>query len=230
MIDIKKNLLELRQHIKVLAKQYQRDPDHIKLLAVSKTHPTEKIKQAIAVGQTCFAESYVQEAIRKIQELSQQQLEWHFIGRIQSNKIRDIAKHFTWVHSVASLKAAQQLDHYRPDNMPPLNICIQVNVSEEASKAGIHLAELIPLAQHIKALPKLNLRGLMTIPKINHDFTQQRQPYRKLYLVQQALNLQDFNLDTLSMGMTNDIAAAIAEGATIVRVGTAIFGERIYDE
>ncbi len=207
---------------------YGRDNSTVTLLAVSKTCSVDSINEAIAVGQRIFGENYVQEALVKIKRLQKAAVDWHFIGAIQRNKTQQIAKSFDWVHSVASVKVARQLNDQRPKSMLPLNVCVQVNISQEEQKAGISIGELSPLLQEIISLPRLKLRGLMTVPKFTQAFSAQRLPYRALRMtrdrLQQCLGVE---LDTLSMGMTADLGAAIAEGATIVRVGTAIFGPRI---
>lgn len=203
----------------------RRSPGSVKLLAVSKTRAIAEIREALAAGQTAFGESYVQEAMEKIAALANLPVEWHFIGPIQSNKTAQIAAHFAWVHSVDRLKIAQRLNDQRGGRVP-LNICIQVNTSGETSKAGVHEKELEALAGAIRQLPHLRLRGLMTIPAPEADPVKQRQPFRKLKTCLDKLNRLGMGLDTLSMGMTDDLEAAIAEGATIVRIGTAVFGSR----
>lgn len=200
----------------------------MQLLAVSKRHDCSKIQQAIDAGQTAFGENYLQEALDKIQYFSDCQLQWHFIGPIQSNKTRKLAEHFDWVHTVDRLKIAQRLSEQRPADLAPLNICLQVNVSEEGTKSGLLLHELNEVVPQVIALPNLCLRGLMAIPAPAAGFEQQRVPFQQLREALQQLNQQyQLNLDTLSMGMSDDMEAAIAEGATIVRVGTAIFGQRL---
>ncbi len=219
-------LTTVRQRIAEAARQFARAPDSIQLLAVSKTRPVADIVTAIESGQTCFGESYLQEAISKIGALRNYPLQWHFIGPLQSNKTRLIAEHFDWVQSLYNEKHAVRLNAQRPTHLPPLNVCIQVNISNEPQKSGIPLTELPTLAQAIAELPRLRLRGLMTLPARCADFNQQRLPFRALHNAYQQLQASGLALDTLSMGMTNDLAAAIAEGATLVRIGTAIFGER----
>jgi pyridoxal phosphate enzyme (YggS family) len=200
------------------------------LLAVSKTFPAEDVRAAHAAGQREFGENYVQEALAKIESLAdlRASLEWHFIGPLQSNKTRPVAEHFDWVHSVDRLKIAQRLSEQRPDHLPPLNVCLQVNVSGEASKSGVGIAEAVEVAQEIAALPKLNLRGLMSIPEPAGDIDAQRAPHHQLHELFERLRNDGLELDTLSMGMSSDLEAAVLEGATIVRVGTAIFGARDY--
>jgi len=204
----------------------QRNGEEITLLAVSKTFPAAVVREAYAGGQRAFGESYVQEALDKIAALHDLALEWHFIGPIQSNKTRAIAESFSWVHGVDRLKIAERLSAQRPPDMPPLNVCIQVNVSGEHSKSGAAPGEVAQLAQQIAQLPQLRLRGLMAIPAPERELASQRAPFARLRELQQQLNAQGMALDTLSMGMSQDMVAAILEGATIVRVGSAIFGER----
>ena len=206
--------------------RYGRTPGSAQLLAVSKTQPATALRAAATSGQRRFGENYLQEALAKIEALADLALEWHFIGPIQSNKTRPIAEHFDWVHSVDRLKIAERLSAQRPPALPPLNICLQVNVSGEASKSGCSLEELPALATAVAQLPHLRLRGLMAIPAPADDFDQQRIPLRELRLALEQLNARGLALDTLSMGMSDDLEAAIAEGATLVRVGSAIFGAR----
>lgn len=198
----------------------------VTLLAVSKTFAPGAIREAYQGGQTCFAESYVQEALNKIAALQDLPIEWHFIGPIQSNKTRAIAEHFTWVHSVDRLKIAERLSAQRPAHLPPLQICLQVNVSEEVSKSGVPSGEVSQLAMKVAQLPHLNLRGLMAVPAPNDDVAAQRAAFAQLRELRDQLSRQGLPLDTLSMGMSHDFAAAIAEGATMVRIGSAIFGDR----
>lgn len=225
MPSLSQHLHQVQQQIRDAAIAANRPADSVQLLAVSKTHGVEQIREAIAAGQHAFGESYIQEALVKIAALTDNSLEWHFIGPVQSNKTAQIASHFDWVHSVDRLKIAQRLNDQRGDRAP-LNICIQVNTSGEASKAGVPESELATLVPAILKLPSIRLRGLMTIPAPEPDPEKQRLPFRRLRLAQEKLKQTGIELDTLSMGMSNDLAAAIAEGATIVRVGTAIFGQR----
>jgi PLP dependent protein len=205
----------------------------VQLLAVSKTFPAEAVLEAIAAGQLAFGENYLQEGIDKIASVAQAlpgvAVEWHFIGPIQSNKTRPIAASFDWVHTVERLKIAQRLSEQRPPELGPLNICLQVNISGELSKSGVTPDELPALARQVALLPNLRLRGLMAIPEPETEFEKQRIAFRALRMLAQALNAQGLALDTLSMGMSADLAAAVAEGATIVRVGSAIFGSRKYE-
>jgi hypothetical protein len=226
MTSISEQLQAIRARIAEAARLAGRSPDTVSLLAVSKTHPPDRIREAFSAGQTRFGENYVQEALDKMAVLSDLPLEWHLIGPIQSNKTRLIATHFDWVHGVDRLKIAQRLNEARPPHLPPLDVCIQVNVSGEASKSGCQPAELPALAKAIAGLPHLRLRGLMTIPEPTSDIALQHQRFRMLRTLFETLQREGLALDTLSMGMSNDFPAAIAEGATIVRIGTAIFGAR----
>ena len=201
-----------------------RPRDSVLLLAVSKTKPASDIAALYQLGQRHFAENYLQEALVKQQQLAAFNITWHFIGPIQSNKTRPIAMHFDWVHSVDRLKIAQRLSEQRPDYLPPLNICLQVNISDETSKSGVSLEELPNLIEGASKLPRLRLRGVMAIPEPESNYAKQRHPYRQLYQAVQQLNKPD--LDSFSFGMSGDLKAAIMEGATMVRIGTALFGER----
>ncbi|MFK8068678.1 MAG: YggS family pyridoxal phosphate-dependent enzyme [Gammaproteobacteria bacterium] len=229
---------EFQQELDNLITQYGVAGNRVQLLAVSKTRSVDEICQLVAQGQRCFGENYLQEAIEKIERLKHRDLEWHFIGKIQSNKTKLIATSFDWVHTVDRLKIAQRLSEQRPENLPPLKICLQVNSSGEISKGGVDFEVLPELAKTVSQLPGLELRGLMTLPAPTVGFDQQRQPFHQLCLSLEALAQQGLNLDTLSMGTTNDYRAAIAEGlsirttesgtpkTTIIRVGTALFGPR----
>lgn len=201
-----------------------RPRDCVQLLAVSKTKPASDIAALYRLGQRHFAENYLQEALLKQQQLAAFNITWHFIGPIQSNKTKPIACHFDWVHSVDRLKIAQRLSEQRPEHLSPLNICLQVNISNEASKSGVTIAELPALVAAVSELPRLRLRGVMAIPEPESNYAKQRQPYRLLYQAVQQLNRPD--LDSFSFGMSGDVKAAIMEGATLVRIGTALFGER----
>ena len=200
------------------------------LLAVAKTQPSDSIRQAWDAGQRAFGESYLQEALEKIDQLRDLAIEWHFIGRIQSNKTRAIAEHFSWVHSLGDARHAIRLNDQRPEKHPPLNVCIQVNVSGESSKAGLAPDATAELLEQCLELPRLQVRGLMAIPAPARDPLTQRAPFRELRELRDRLARPGLPLDTLSMGMSADLEAAIAEGATLVRVGTAIFGPRHYAE
>ena len=205
-----------------------RDPAGIRLLAVSKTWPAESVREAAAAGQHAFGENYVQEGVAKVEALADLGLEWHFIGPLQSNKTRPVANSFAWVHSIDRLKIAQRLSEQRDVFLPQLQVCIQVNVSGEESKSGVSPAELPELARAVAALPRLKLRGLMTIPELTSDVVLQRERFATLRRLMDYLRADGLDLDTLSMGMSDDLEAAIAEGSTMVRVGTAIFGSRNY--
>jgi hypothetical protein len=223
---IYERLARVRQRVAKTARQFVRSPESVQLLAVSKTRPISDIVTAFNWGQYRFGENYLQDAIPKIQFLRDYSLEWHFIGSLQSNKTRLIAEHFDWVQSLDKLKHAQRLNAQRAVCFPPLNVCIQVNISEEPQKSGVQLRELPTLVEAVAALPRLRLRGLMALPTPCQNFDQQREPFRVLHTVYQQLQVAGFEFDTLSMGMTDDMEAAIAEGATLVRVGRGIFGER----
>lgn len=227
MSTIAANISTLESRIHAAALAARRDPASVGLLAVSKTKPASAIREAFAAGLRDFGENYLQEALGKQAELTDLPLRWHFIGPIQSNKTRAIAEHFAWVHSVDRLKIAQRLSEQRPPELEPLNVCIQVNVSGEASKSGCAPEDLPMLAEAISALPRLRLRGLMAIPEPTDDFEAQHAAFASVARLQQALNLP---LDTLSMGMSHDLEAAISQGATWVRIGTALFGARDYGQ
>lgn len=203
-----------------------RDPAGVRLLAVSKTWPAESVREAAAAGQRAFGENYVQEGVAKVEALADLGLEWHFIGPLQSNKTRLVANRFAWVHSIDRLKIAERLAEQRDVHLPPLDVCIQVNVSGEASKSGVAPADLPELARAVASLPRLRLRGLMAIPEPTPDVALQRARFASLRMLRDELNAAGLGLDTLSMGMSDDLEAAIAEGSTMVRVGTAIFGAR----
>ena len=224
MPTIPQRLRAILSQIKQAETTYRRTPGSVQLLAVSKTKPITDIVIAYTAGQRHFGESYLQEALGKQRALAAFNISWHFIGPIQSNKTKPIACHFDWVHSVDRFKIAQRLSEQRPRHLPPLNICIQVNISNETSKSGINLDELPQLVDQISPLPNLRLRGVMAIPAPLPDHQQQRQPYRQLYQAVTRLNHPE--LDTFSFGMSNDLTAAIAEGATLVRIGSALFGTR----
>lgn len=224
MNSISQRLTATRARLAAAEAAAGRAAGSVGLIAVSKTHPPAAIREAYALGQRDFGENYLQEALSKQAQLQDLAIVWHFIGPIQSNKTRPLAFHFAWVHSVDRLKIAQRLSEQRPEAMPPLNICIQVNVSGEASKSGIEIAGLPELAAAVAELPRLRLRGLMAIPAPDMDTAKQRQAFRRLREAMAGLGLP--GLDTLSMGMSDDLEAAVAEGATLVRIGTAIFGPR----
>ncbi len=225
MTSITKRLKQIQSEIRRAEFDAQRKVGSVQLLAVSKTKPSVDIIEAYQAGQRHFGESYLQEALIKQKELGCFQITWHFIGPIQSNKTRQIASHFSWVHSIDRLKIAQRLSEQRPDYLPPLNICLQVNISNEPSKSGLQLDEIPEITECIFRLPNIKLRGVMAIPKATTDFEQQRIPYRHLYHSIKAEHSLSV-MDTFSFGMSGDLRAAIMEGATIVRLGTAIFGMR----
>ncbi|MEL7023877.1 MAG: YggS family pyridoxal phosphate-dependent enzyme [Pseudomonadota bacterium] len=203
-----------------------RDPESIEILAVSKRHSVESIVSVAESGQRSFGENYADEGVRKVQAIARPDLSWHFIGAIQSNKTRSIATHFDWVHTVDRIKIAQRLSDQRGEQLAPLSVCIQVNVDEEPQKAGVAVGQIASLAQSISELPNLRLRGLMCLPRARDSLAEQRQPFAKLAALFAELAETYPEVDTLSMGMSGDLEAAILEGATIVRVGTAIFGPR----
>jgi pyridoxal phosphate enzyme (YggS family) len=230
MPDLVHNLHAVSQRIALAEQLAGREPRSVTLLAVSKTFPAEDVRAAHAAGQRMFGENYVQESLTKIEALAdlRTSLEWHFIGPLQSNKTRPVAENFDWVHSVDRLKIAQRLSEQRPAHLPPLKVCLQVNVSGEASKAGVTPADASEAAHAIAALPQLRLRGLMSIPEPADTIEEQRAPHRQLRELFERLRADGLALDTLSMGMSGDLEAAVLEGATIVRIGTAVFGNRDY--
>ncbi|HHJ4328364.1 TPA: YggS family pyridoxal phosphate-dependent enzyme, partial [Klebsiella pneumoniae] len=223
MSTIAENIAKVRARIRAAEHASGRVPGAVALLAVSKTKPAAAIREAHACGQLAFGENYLQEALEKQQQLADLPLEWHFIGPIQSNKTRAIAEHFAWVHSLDRLKIAERLSAQRPAALPPLNVCLQVNVSGEASKSGCSPAELPALARAVAALPNLHLRGLMAIPEPSDDPEVQRRPLAELRRLRDSLGLP---LDCLSMGMSQDLEAAVAEGSSWLRIGSALFGSR----
>lgn len=224
--NVASNLAAVTDRIRVAEHQAHRTPQSVTLLAVSKMKPAALIEAASAAGQRCFGENYAQEAVEKAEALKHLNLEWHFIGPIQSNKTRGLATHMDWIHTVEREKIARRLNDQRPDDMAPLNICLQVNISGEASKAGILSTEVLTLADAISALPKLRLRGLMAIPAPSEGIDAQRRPFKALKDIWDELKGTYPELDTLSMGMSGDLEAAVLEGATIVRIGTDVFGAR----
>jgi len=226
MTDIAQALAGVQQRIAAAATAVGRDPAEITLLAVSKTKPVEMIRAAHAAGQVAFGENYLQDALPKIAALRELDLEWHYIGRIQSNKTREIAANFAWVHGIDKLKHAQRLNNQRDPAQPPLQCCIQVNLSGEASKGGVNREQLPALAHDLATLPRLRLRGLMTMPDPGSDRTAQSAVFTELAALREQLNTGGLALDTLSMGMSGDLELAIAAGSTLVRVGTDIFGAR----
>ena len=226
MIGVTENYRKIQDLLAKAAAEAGRSADHIRLLAVSKTKPVEAILEAADAGQRDFGENFVQEGLQKIENCGRDDLVWHFIGHLQSNKTRLVAEHFDWIHTVDRLKIARRLSDQRPSHAPPLNVCIEVNVDAEPSKSGVSPEALPTLAGDVAALPRLKLRGLMCLPAIREGFDAQRRPFAALRELLESLNEQGMALDTLSMGMSADYAAAIREGATSVRVGTAIFGAR----
>ena len=225
-MTIIKNRQKIMALIERAATSHNRSSQSIQLLAVSKTWPSEQIRQLALAGQHNFGENYLQEALIKIEQLQDLNLTWHFIGPIQSNKTKDIAQHFDWVHSVDRTKIAQRLSSQRPEDQPPMNVCIQVNIDNEESKSGINENAIIPLAEQIDLLDNLILRGLMIIPSKTDDIEQQRLSFHKAHALYQQLRPKYLSIDTLSMGMSNDLATAISEGSTMVRIGSGIFGQR----
>ena len=230
MTSIKQNINQITLQIENSVKKCARRPNSVQLLAVSKTKPIKLLEQAMAVGQRAFGENYVQEGVEKVQYFQSNHvdiaLEWHFIGPIQSNKTRPIAEHFDWVHSVDRLKIAQRLNEQRPDNLGELNVLIQVNISSEESKSGTTSEEVMELAAAINEMPNLTLRGLMSIPANVSNYDEQLAAFTQLASIQNQLRAQYPQVDTLSMGMSGDMDAAIEAGSTMVRIGTAIFGTR----
>lgn len=226
--DLLQRYQKVLQRIQTACQVSNREPNSVSLLAVSKTKPVEDITELAKQGQRAFGENYLQEALKKIEV--HPELEWHFIGPIQSNKTKPIAENFSWVHSVDRLKIAQRLSNQRPSHLPALNILLEVNISNESSKAGFNTESVLEAAKEISQLPNLNLRGLMAIPQSETDYQKQRLPFAKMkqLLIQLQQSLPECQLDTLSMGMSGDLEAAIEEGATIVRIGTDIFGARNY--
>ncbi|RKZ80662.1 MAG: YggS family pyridoxal phosphate-dependent enzyme [Gammaproteobacteria bacterium] len=227
MIDIKKRLFVTNSNIKKGETAFNRQSGSVQLLAVSKTWPADVLRDAAMAGQRLFGENYLQEALVKIDELADLNLEWHFIGPIQSNKTKDIASHFDWVQSIDRLKIAQRLSNQRPSELADLNICIQVNIDNETTKSGVSIVDLLPFAEQINNLERLTLRGLMIIPAKTDDPQQQRASFKKAYQLYTQLADIYPTVDTLSMGMTSDMSMAIAEGSTMVRIGTAVFGQRL---
>lgn len=229
MATIALNIQQVHRRIASACAAAQRPVQSVTLLTVSKTFSAEAVREAFAEGERCFGENYVQEAVAKVEALEDLRaagIEWHLIGPLQANKTRIAARHFDWVHSIDRLKIAERLSEQRPADLPPLQVCLQVNVSGEDSKGGVAPAELPALAHAVAQLPGVRLRGLMSIPEPTADPAQQRQPHRRLRELMAQLQAEGLALDTLSMGMSADLESAVAEGATMVRVGTAIFGTR----
>lgn len=224
--SVSANWVQVRKRIELACLAVGRSPDAVKLLAVSKTKSAEAVREAHAAGQMAFGENYIQEGVDKIAALADLSLEWHCIGPIQSNKTKLVAENFAWVHSIDRLKIAERLSAQRPANLPPLQVCLQVNVDGGSNKSGVSPGELLALAQAVAKLPRLQLRGIMTIPEPAETEVAARKVHHEAKALFDSLNAADLRVDTLSMGMTGDLEAAIAEGSTCVRVGTAIFGAR----
>lgn len=224
--SVSANWVQVRKRIELACLAVGRSPDAVKLLAVSKTKSAEAVREAHAAGQMAFGENYIQEGVDKIAALADLSLEWHCIGPIQSNKTKLVAENFVWVHSIDRLKIAERLSAQRPANLPPLQVCLQVNVDGGSNKSGVSPGELLALAQAVAKLPRLQLRGIMTIPEPAETEVAARKVHHEAKALFDSLNAADLRVDTLSMGMTGDLEAAIAEGSTCVRVGTAIFGAR----
>lgn len=226
MSIISEQFKQVNEQIDAACQEFNREIGSVALLAVSKKKPASDLLEAYKAGQHAFGENYLQEALEKIDALKELPLEWHFIGPIQSNKTAAIAQNFHWVHSVDRLKIAQRLNDQRPTELPPLKICLQVNISGEASKSGCTLEQLTELAAEVSKLPNLRLRGLMAIPESGEQFEEQRKPFAEMKKLLTQLQIDHPEMDTLSMGMSGDLRAAICEGATMVRIGTALFGRR----
>lgn len=227
MIAVTENFRKIQDLLAQAAVDAGRDPGFVTLVAVSKTHPPAMVREAVAAGQRHFGENFVQEALDKIRELGRDDLIWHFIGRLQSNKTRPVAENFQWVHTIDRLKIARRLSKQRPYYAGDLNVCIEVNVDDESGKGGVSPDDVLSLAKEVAGLPRLALRGLMCIPAVREDFEAQREPFRRLRTLAESLAEAGIVTDTLSMGMTTDFVAAVHEGATMVRIGTALFGERL---
>ncbi len=226
MTEIKKRFQQIHHEITTSASSSQRDPNGVQLLAVSKTWPANALRELATLGQHQFGENYLQEALDKIEALNDLDLEWHFIGPIQSNKTRDIAGNFDWVQSLDREKIARRLHEHRPDSLAPLNVCIQINIDDEDSKSGTNADNLMTLADYIASLDKLCLRGLMVIPAPKHSVEEEKDSFSRAQQLFQQLRQKYPQVDTLSMGMTADMSTAIACGSTMVRIGTALFGQR----
>jgi pyridoxal phosphate enzyme (YggS family) len=228
MTTIASRLQTVKARIIDAAEKAGRDPETIQLLAASKTNPPENLREAWEAGQTVFGENYLQEGLVKIRALADLPIEWHFIGPIQSNKTKPIAENFSWVHGIDREKIATRLSAARPESLPPLQVCVQVNVSGEITKSGVDPEKVLELATFVRDLPRLELRGLMAVPELTAVTALQREQFQMLREIFEQLQQKGFDLDTLSMGMSEDLENAVAEGATIVRIGTAIFGPRRY--
>jgi len=226
VIRVTENFRKIQDLLAKAAAEAGRKPGDIRLLAVSKKKPVEAVLAAVSAGQREFGENFVQEGLKKMDETGRDDLIWHFIGQLQTNKTRSVAERFNWVHTVDRLKIAERLSRQRPHYAGNLNVCIQVNIDDEAAKAGVATVDLPELAKAVADLPGLKLRGLMCLPAVRQDFTEQRRPFARMRELKASLEESGISLDTLSMGMTADYRAAIHEGATLVRIGTALFGER----
>ena len=226
MIRVTENLRKIRDLLAKATVDAGRAADSVRLLAVSKKQPVSNVLEAARAGQRDFGENQVQEGLDKIAAIADDELTWHFIGHLQTNKTRAVAEHFDWVHSIDRLKTAERLSRQRPEHLGDLQVCLQINVDDEESKSGIAPAALPELASAVAELPRLKLRGLMCLPAIRHEFDAQREPFARLRHLAEQIRAEGIPVDTLSMGMSGDFRAAIFEGATIVRVGTAIFGAR----
>ena len=225
MTQFTKNLVDLKTRIRAALAVAERNENDVSILAVSKRHNVDAVHKALSAGLHAMGENYVQEALEKI-ATCEPSIEWHFIGRIQSNKTRQIAENFSWVQTVCDSRIARRLNDQRPDELPPLNVCVQVCVDEHSNHGGLTPDAVAGLCEEIAALPKLRLRGLMTIPEARTELDEQRRPFRRLRKLHDKLRADGFDLDTLSMGMTNDLEAAVLEGSTMLRIGTALFGPR----
>ena len=225
-MEIQKKIKEINKIIESTAVEASRNPEEIKLLAVSKRQSIQKIIDAYDAGQKDFGENFVQEGLSKIKEMRRLNITWHFIGHLQNNKTRDVAEHFDWIHTVDNIKTIQRLNDQRPESLRPLNVCLQIKIDNEASKFGMDAAELTELVSFSSELKRISLRGLMCLPALRAEFNEQRKPFKTLKSLADKLRENGFNIDTLSMGMSGDYRAAIFEGSTIVRLGTTIFGQR----
>ncbi len=225
-MGIAEKIQALNTEIRACERKFHRIPNSVSLLLVTKGQSIQRISEAIAAGQTRFGENYLQEALAKMAFFTGQNIEWHFIGSIQRNKTKKIAEFFSWVHSINSPVIAKRLNDQRPFHLPPLNVCLEVNISAESTKAGANIEDITALAAYVSSMPNLRLRGLMAIPEPKKIFSEQKMEFEKLSILFKKLQENGFQLDTLSMGMSNDWIAAIAEGATLIRIGTAVFGAR----
>lgn len=219
-------LKQVREGIRQTETRFQRPPGSVRLIGIAKVHSADSIRALVELGLEDIGESFVQEALGKQQVLADLRIKWHFVGNIQSNKTRDIATHFDWVHSVDRVKIARRLSEQRPEGMGDLNICLQVNLQREPTKSGLDESEVISAAEETRGLPRIRLRGLMALPRESDDFEEQRAAFARVRQLKEALVERGIEMDTLSMGMSGDMEAAIAEGSTMVRIGTALFGPR----